>query len=242
MAKLQTKQEFIDYCLRKLGHPVIKINVAQEQLADRVDEAFEVYSEKHFDATEEQWVHYQVTQDDVDAGYIIVPSDILAVISVMPANTLTATASSDMFSYQYQIMVNELSPWSPFDSIDYFMKMTSIEETRWLIDVNERFKHVRHESKLTIYKKLSVGENLILRVFRILDQEKVWNDRWLKQYATALIKLQWAENTGKFTGVQLLGGVEINSDRMLAEAKEEIQKLEQQLNEEFSEPIGFIFG
>ena len=239
---INTKTEFGQYCLRKLGSPVINIEIDEQQIDDRIDEACQVSSERHFDATEEQWVHYQVTQDDIDNGYITVPSDILSVVSVTPANTMAGFSSGGMFSYQYQIMAYELSPWQPFDSIDYYIKMLSVEEIRQMVNVNSRFRWSRHESKVTIYKGLCAGENLLLRVYRILDPDAVWNDRWLKQYATALLKQQWGNNVGKFAEVTLLGGVTINGERLLAESTQELERLEEQLQNDLSEPTGFIFG
>ncbi len=241
MAKPTNIDEFAEYCLRKLGKPVINIEVAPEQIEDRIDEALEVFQEKHYDATEEKWVYYELTQQDIDQGYVTVPDNFLSVIEVLPASTIS-TRSSDMFSYQYQIMVNQLSPWQSFDSIDYFMKMMSIDETRNLLDVDPRFKFIRHRHELKIYQNYQAGSKLILRVFEIIDPEHVWNDKWLKAYATALIKLQWGHNVAKFNEVQLLGGVTINADRLIQEATAEIEQLITQLNEEHMEPVGFIFG
>lgn len=241
MAKPTTKQEFAEYCLRRLGKPVINIEVADEQIDDRIDEALEVFQEKHYDATEEKWVYYELTQADIDAGYINVPEEFLSVIEVMPASTIS-TRSADMFSFQYQIMVNELSPWQPFDSIDYFMKMMSIDETRNMIDVDPRFKFIRHKNQLKIYQNYQAGTKFVFRVFEIVDPQYVWNDKWLKEYATTLIKEQWGSNVSKFAQIQLLGGVTITGERLLQEAQQEKERLLTQLSEEHMEPTHFIFG
>lgn len=241
MAKPTNRIEFAEYCLRKLGKPVINIEVADEQVDDRIDEALEVFQEKHYDATEEKWVYYELTEDDIAQGYVQVPDNFLSVIEVMPASTIS-TRSADMFSFQYQIMVAELSPWQPFDSIDYFMKMMSIDETRNMIEVDPRFKFIRHKNQLKIYQNYQAGSKLILRVFEIVDPDSVWNDKWLKAYATSLIKLQWGNNVSKFAEVQLLGGVTINGERLIQEALAEIEILTTQLNEEHMEPTMFIFG
>ena len=70
MAKPATRQQLIDYCLRSLGHPVIEINVDEDQLDDRVDEALQFFSEYHFDGVEKVFLKYQVQQKDIDNGYI----------------------------------------------------------------------------------------------------------------------------------------------------------------------------
>ena len=63
MAKPTTRAEFKDYCLRNLGKPVINIEVDDDQVDDRIDEALEMYADWHYDATEEQWIHYQITAE-----------------------------------------------------------------------------------------------------------------------------------------------------------------------------------
>jgi len=241
MAKPASKSQLKDYCLRKLGHPVINIELADEQIDDRIDEAVELFQERHYDATEEKWVYYQLSQEDIDRGYIEVPQEYLHVIEIIPAATISSR-SGDMFSFQYQIMTSELNSWQPFDSIDYFMKMSSIDEVRNLIDADPRFKFIRHKNQIKIYQNYTAGYGLIIHVFEIVDLDNIWNDKWLKEYSTALIKLQWGENISKYNEVQLLGGITISGDRIISEAKEDIQRLREQLDTEHSEPTGFIFG
>jgi hypothetical protein len=70
MARPSTRQGLIDYCLRNLGHPVIEINVDEDQLEDRVDDALQFFAEYHFDGIERIMLKYVVTQDDINNGYI----------------------------------------------------------------------------------------------------------------------------------------------------------------------------
>lgn len=70
MAKPSTRQGLIDYCLRKLGHPVIQINVDEDQIEDRVDDAIQFFQEYHFDGIEKVFLRYQITQADINNGYI----------------------------------------------------------------------------------------------------------------------------------------------------------------------------
>ena len=66
MANPRTRQELIDYCLRKLGAPVLEINVDQQQLEDRVDEALQFFQERHFDGVSKTLLKYKITQEDID--------------------------------------------------------------------------------------------------------------------------------------------------------------------------------
>ena len=68
MAKPTTKQELIDFCLRKLGAPVLEINVDDEQLDDLADDAIQLFNERHFDGVERMYLKYKLTQEDIDRG------------------------------------------------------------------------------------------------------------------------------------------------------------------------------
>ena len=68
MAQPSTRQELIDYCLRKLGAPVLEINVAEEQIEDLVDDAVQFFQERHFDGVYQTYLKYEITQQDIDRG------------------------------------------------------------------------------------------------------------------------------------------------------------------------------
>jgi hypothetical protein len=68
MAQPSTRQELIDYCLRKLGAPVLEINVAEEQVEDLVDDAIQLFNERHFDGVYHTYLKYEITQQDIDRG------------------------------------------------------------------------------------------------------------------------------------------------------------------------------
>jgi hypothetical protein len=68
MAQPSTRQELIDYCKRKLGYPVLEINVADEQIEDLVDDAVQFFQERHFDGVYSTYFKYKISQDDIDRG------------------------------------------------------------------------------------------------------------------------------------------------------------------------------
>ena len=68
MAKPSTRQELIDYCFRKLGAPVLEINVDDDQVDDLVDDALQLFRERHFDGIERMYLKYELTQEDIDRG------------------------------------------------------------------------------------------------------------------------------------------------------------------------------
>ena len=68
MAKPASRQELIDYCKRKLGAPVLEINVDDDQIDDLVDDTFQYFNERHFDGVEKMYLKYKITQADIDRG------------------------------------------------------------------------------------------------------------------------------------------------------------------------------
>lgn len=68
MAKPSSRQELIDYCLRKLGAPVLEVNLAEEQIDDLVDDALQYFNERHFDGVERMYLKYKITEDDLNRG------------------------------------------------------------------------------------------------------------------------------------------------------------------------------
>jgi hypothetical protein len=234
------------YCLRRLGEPVIKVNTDDTQLEDRIDEALEVYQEKHYDATENDWVFYALTQLDFDNGYITIPDDILIVMDILPFSEMMS--QNDMFSSEYQLALSALSPWHSFNQLDYYMQMVNYESIIQLTSVTPTIQFSRHARKLKVFANitdLGVGYKFGVHVQRIINPDvtlSIYNDKWLKEFTTALFKRQWGENLSKFNEVQLLGGVTINGERIMTEAVAEIEKLLETLETTYQEPVGFIMG
>lgn len=244
---IASRNDLKEYCLRRLGKPVININVDDSQVEDRIDDALQYFVERHIDATESDWVYYEVTQVDVDNGYLSIPDHIISISEMIPFSSIFA--KNDMAAPQYQIMLsmaNDMGSWTRFSQIDYFMTMTNYQSTMELITPLARYNFNIHSRRLKIYDgELVAGKRIAMRVYLYIDPEDVisiYNDRWLKAYATALIKRQWGENMMKFNEVQLLGGVTLNGRDVYDLANDDIQKLEEQLKQEYQEPVGFIFG
>lgn len=249
MAGLTSRAEFTEYCLRKLGKPVIRINVAPEQVDDRIDDAIQAWNDKHYDGSEKAWIGYALTQEDILAGYITLPDDIMTVDQIVPMSTIYKENGSDsLFSYRYQFMMQNMSPFQPLDMLNYYMTMVNLQEVNDMVNTTERFEFTKHKSKLIIYRGMEsskVGEVLTFHVFKKIIPDVVpgaWNDKWLKRYATALIKQNFGQNMKKHGEIQLLGGVSVNGQQIFDEATQEISDLEEELRSTYEEPIDFAMG
>ena len=126
MAQPTTRAEFKEWCLRKLGKPVIEINVDQDQVEDRIDEALSYYWDYHFDGTERTFLKHQITDQDKINGYITVPENIIGVINIFSLGS-SITASTGMFNVQYQFVLNNINDMVNYNMTNYYMSMANLQ-------------------------------------------------------------------------------------------------------------------
>jgi hypothetical protein len=248
MATVSSRAQFKDYCLRKLGFPVIQINIDDDQVDDRVDEALQYYQMYHFDGIQKTYYIHAVTQQDIDSRYLDLSSvtdnannatEVIGVTRIFPLND--SQASVDMFDLRYQLRLNELYDFTSASYINYTMTMQHLRMLEQLFTGEVPIRYQRHMQKLFIdwgwgEFEAPVGQIVVVECYTILDPNvysRVWNDWWLKRYATALIKQQWGSNLKKFGGIQLPGGVVLNGDKIYEEADGEIAELEKDMENNF---------
>ena len=98
MAQPSSRQDLIDYCKRKLGAPVLEINVADEQIDDLVDDAIQFFHERHFDGVTQTFLKYKVTQEDIDRGRARGGDSTVGIVTTTASATIAGTATT--FSYE----------------------------------------------------------------------------------------------------------------------------------------------
>jgi hypothetical protein len=247
MAQPTTRKEFKEWCLRKLGKPVIEINVDQDQVDDRVDEALSYYWDYHFDGAEKIFLKHEITQTDIDNGYITVPENIIGVINIFNLSS-SAAFSNNMFSAQYQFILNHVHELSSYNLVHFYMSMQHLQFMEELLTGMQPIRYNRHINKLhvdTDWNNLAPGQYIVAEAYSIVDPNlyaDVWKDRWLQNYATAKIKYQWGSNLTKFVGMQLPGNVQFNGEQILNDAREEINKLEEEMIVSYSLPVMDMIG
>ena len=247
MAQPTTRKEFKEWCLRKLGKPVIEINVDQDQAEDRIDEALSYYWDYHFDGTEKTFLKHQITQTDIDNGYITVPENIIGAVNIFDLGS-NITASTGMFNVQYQFVLNNLHDFINYNMVNFYMSMQHLQFMEEILVGKQPIRYNRHINRLYIdtdWKRLTVGNYIVAECYSIVDPDTyadVWKDRWLQNYATAKIKFQWGSNLTKFVGMSLPGNVQFNGEQILADAREEIQRLEEDMISSYSLPVVDMIG
>ncbi len=246
MAIPTNRQQLIDYCLRKLGAPVLEINVDDDQIEDRIDEALQKYRDFHMDGQRRAYIPVQITPTDIQNKYVTLTDNVIYATRVLPITN--AWSTTNMFSMKYQLYLNDFYALYKAESLQYYTQMQQyLSELDAVLNGIQPIQYQRHGNKLFVdmswSDKLQAGQYLIVECYLSLDDTpEMWNDAWLKQYSTALIKQQWGQNLSKFDGMQLPGGVTINSQEILQQAEDEIRQLEQDLRNMYELPTDFICG
>jgi hypothetical protein len=242
-----SRNEFKEYCLRKLGKPVIEINVDDDQTEDRIDEALQFYWDYHFDGTEMIYYKHQVTEEDKVNKYIILPENIIGAVEVFPIGD-PSFSSDDLFNIRYQIALNDLYTLTSVSMVPYYMVMEHLALITQMLVGQKPIRYSRHRNRCHIdmdWKVVKVGEYLLIRGYEIVDPEQfidVYKDQWLLRYATALIKQQWGQNLTKFTGMQLPGGVMFNGQKIYDDATADIERMRLEMINTYSLPVLDMIG
>jgi hypothetical protein len=246
MAVPASRSEFKEYCLRKLGKPVIEINVDDDQVEDRIDEALKYYYDYHFDGTERIYYKHLITSSNVSDKYIILPENIIGAVRIFSIGD--PMVSNNLFDIRYQIALNDLYTLTSVSMIPYYMMFQHIQLMEQLLVGQQPIRYNRHMNRLFIdmdWGRVNVGNFLIVEAYQVVDPETytdVWGDRWLSLYTTALIKKQWGSNLTKFSGLQLPGGVQFNGDKIYNDAVNEIEAMEKEMSSSYSLPAFDMIG
>jgi len=247
MAVPTSRATFKEYCLRKLGKPVIEINVDDDQIDDRIDECIRYYWDYHFDGTEKTYYKQAVTDQIKSDKYITLPENIIGAIRIFQIGDPSLRAS-DMFNIRYQIALNDLYQLTTVSLLPYYMAMQHLGTITELLVGQQPIRYNRHTNKMYVdmdWTKIDVGQFLLIEAYEVIDPDtytNAWGDRWLQEYTTQKIKYQWGSNLTKFTGLQLPGGVQFNGEKILDDAEKAIEKLEQEMLSSYSLPVSDMIG
>lgn len=245
MAQPTTRNEFKEYILRKLGSPVIEINVADEQVDDRIEEAVSFWREYHYNGSQLIYLKHEITADDIVNGYITLPTDILGISGIFNINASTSVGSG-MFNVNYQFVLNNVEDMNAYGMSNYYMTMQHIGMMQEVLVGMQHIRYNRHVNRLfidTSKENIIEGSIVLVEAYDIIDPSmhiEVWSDRWLQNYAAQLVKEQWGSNLTKFTGMQLIGGVAFNGEAILSEAREERKAMEEEVVNNL-QPLTFNF-
>ena len=265
---INSRTKLIEYCLRRLGTPVIDINIdglvtnpdgttnstnpytdatKDSQVSDRIDDALQYYQDYHYDAIQKTYVKHQITSTDITNQWIPITDAYTGVVNVFPFEADVSTSS--LTSLKYQLRLNELYDFANVSLTHYIMTQQHLDLISGVFSGEKSFDFNRHTDRLKIYmdweNDIKADEYLIIEAYQIIDPETytdVYNDIWLKRYATSLLKRQWGENLMKYDGLTLPGGITYNGSGIYDSAVTEITELETEMQTKYEEMPQFLVG
>ena len=272
MAIPNTKATLLSYCKRQLGYPVVEINVDDDQADDVLDDALQYFAEYHYDGAIRTYLKHQITTAEIaiqranadltsstsggsDNGattwkegtnYIELPESVMSVIKVFSFND---KQTNNMFDLRYQLRLNDLYDLTSTSILYYEMVQQHLGMLDDILVGQPFLRHSKHGNRLWIdmdwESRINKNEYIVIECIRKQDPTTftdIYNDVWLKKYATAKLKLQWGQNLIKFDGIQMPGGVTLNGRQLVDDAKEEIRELEEEVRLGFELPALDIVG
>jgi|TARA_Y100000114_G_scaffold66802_1_gene61246 hypothetical protein len=268
MAEPATRENLKQYALRALGKPVIEINVDDDQLEDRIDEALQYFAQYHYDGIRRTYLKYQYTEADKTRmtgdssesitknsvttswkegnNFLVVPDSVISVINIFPFSN---KSNMNLFDVRYQLRLNDLYDFSSTSIINYDIVLRHLDFLDHILVGEKPLRFNQHDNRLYVdmdwTNDLAVGEYLVIECYRKLDPQvytDVYNDIYLKRYVTALFKKQWGANLSKFDGVAMIGGVTLNGRQIYSEALADVEKLETEIRSSFELNPAMMIG
>lgn len=236
-----TRQQLKQYALKKLGHPVINVELENSQMDNLIDEALQLFTENHYDGVDLDFIPVNV---QANVQQYILGDNIQEVIEVINPRTLFISDEPLLLRSLYsgntglESIASSQINFADITTMRMLLKMMEDSyKSDILFDYNYTTRTFRLHTKPTqnavYYVRCYMSEQ---------DLSKYYNNLWLKKYVTVLFKEQWATNVGKYTGGMLPGGASIDYSRLMQEAREDKLKLEEDLRLQYQEPTDFFFG
>ena len=245
MAIPTNRGQFTQFCLRRLGSPVIHINISEEQADDCIDQALYFFSEYHMDGGNITYWGHQMTLDEISGKQLQLPDNIIGVTRIFPFGQ--AVGADALFNMRYQFVMNDLYSLTNVSIVPYFMVMSHLAQLEEILVGQQPIRYTRHENILYIdmdTTTIAAGQYVVLEAYYALDPNEVvdvWRDKYLQDYATALMKKQWGTNLSRFTAV-MPSGITLNGKQIYDEAEATIAKLEFDGIHTFSLPSAVFMG
>jgi hypothetical protein len=229
--------ELRDYIKRRLGYPVVQINVSDEQIYDRISDALQYYRDYHYDGTQRTYMKWQLSAENITNQYLPVEANVVGISRIFNPQ---ATESSKFTSVKYKLM-SEINNADVFgymipSYVEYVQTMQKLSEMDMIFRGLKPIRFNRNEDKLYIDMDWSYdvqeGDWIVAEGEVILDPQiytSIFHERFILDYSSALVKMQWGENIKKFGNIQLPGGLTMEGQTLYDEGKADKDKLEEDM-------------
>ena len=262
MATPTSKSELKEYALRRLGKPVLEINVSDDQCDDAIDYTLQKFQQFHYDGAERVYLKHKITQADLDrakdtndttttsvAGnstwlesntYIEIPQHILSIEGIF---SFTDKGTANIFDIRYQMRLNDLYDFTSTQFYHYYMIQQHLGTIDFLLEGIKPTRYIATQNRLYLdmdwQADVLLDQYFVIKCWRALDPltwTEIYDNMWVKDYVSAKIKKQWGSNMTKFQNVQMPGGVTLNGEMIYNDAVQELKDLDEQLRTEWETP------
>ena len=262
MATPTSKSELKEYALRRLGKPVLEINVSDDQCDDAIDYTLQKFQQFHYDGAERVYLKHKITQADIDraavandttttssAGnsdweernaYLEIPQHILSVEGLF---SFTDKGTANMFDIRYQMRLNDLYDFTSTQFYHYYMIQQHLGTIDFLLEGIKPTRYIATQNRLYLdmdwQADVLLDQYFVIKCWRALDPltwTEIYDNMWVKDYVSAKIKKQWGANMTKFQNVQMPGGVTLNGEMIYNDAVQELKDLDEQLRQQWETP------
>ncbi len=262
MATPTSKSELKEYALRRLGKPVLEINVSDDQCDDAIDYTLQKFQQFHYDGAERVYLKHKITQADLDrakdtndttttsvAGnstwlesntYIEIPQHILSIEGIF---SFTDKGTANIFDIRYQMRLNDLYDFTSTQFYHYYMIQQHLGTIDFLLEGIKPTRYIATQNRLYLdmdwQADVLLDQYFVIKCWRALDPltwTEIYDNMWVKDYVSAKIKKQWGSNMTKFQNVQMPGGVTLNGEMIYNDAVQELKDLDEQLRQQWETP------
>ena len=266
MASPNSRAELITYCKRQLGEPVLQVNIDDEQVNNVIDDTIQFFQENCYNGMERAYLFHEITADDKTrfaasvtttsgttdwketTNYIPVPDHVVGITRVF--GLVSNSIRSNLFGVEYQLFLNDLYAFGSLDILNYYMNKQYLETLDMVLNNGsfQQFRYTMRRDRLYMDLDkdfLKAGSNILIECHRLIDPTdatEMYNDMFVKKYATALMKKQWGQNLIKYNNVQLPGGITLNGRELYTDALAEIEKIESEVLSKYAIPPMDMIG
>jgi len=181
-----------------------------------------------------------------NSNYIQVPPSVIGINKIFKYDG-PQTSTNNMFSVKYQMFLNDMYYFGSTEILTYAMTKRYLEDLDFILNNDKQIRFNQRQNRLYLdidFGDVAVDDYLIIDCYRLIDPNdftRVYNDAFLKKYATALMKRQWGQNLIKFQGVKLPGGIELNGRQIYDDAQRDLEMIKEQMSNTYElPPLDFI--
>ena len=260
MASPNSRASLITYCKRQLGEPVLQINIDDEQVNNVIDDTIQFFQENCYNGMERCYLTHELTAADKTrfdtttqktagtttwneaTNYIPIPDHVVGISKVF--GIVSNSIRSNLWGIEYQLYLNDLYAFGSLDILNYFMTKQYLETLDMVLNNGsfQQFRYTMRRDRLYLDVDadfLAEGKYILIEAHRLIDPNdatEMYNDMFVKRYATALMKKQWGQNLIKYNNVQLPGGLTLNGRQLYEDAIGEIATIESEVLSKYAVP------